>query len=401
MTNLIIFLIGLAIMLVLMMKTKLGPFNCMLLASVGIGIACNLGASTAISTTVDGFAGTCKSIGLLVIFGTILGTYLEKSNACQRIATTMLKISGKDNSIFALAATGYLVAIPVFSDVAMVLLSPLVKSVAKKSGKNACALGTVTACSLLSTNAFVAPTPAPLAVIAVLGLDIGTSIVWGLPCALVITICVCLWAKFYLCRKPDSWFNQLESEKEKVVRDDIPESEMPSFARAIIPILLPIVLILVSSVCSTFFPEDMAILPLVSFLGNKNIALGVVASVLCLGQYLPEKERWAPMNDALKTAGPIVFITAAGGALAKIVGATGVGDTLADILVNSPIPVILIPFLIAGFSKFAQGSASVAALLAAGLAVPMCDAGLLTPLGAFLSISAGASLGSHVNNSFF
>ena len=89
MTNLIIFIIGLAIMLVLMMKTKLGPFNCMLIASVGIGIACNLGASTAISTTVDGFAGTCKSIGLLVIFGTVLGTYLEKSNACQRIATSM------------------------------------------------------------------------------------------------------------------------------------------------------------------------------------------------------------------------------------------------------------------------------------------------------------------------
>ena len=202
MTNLIIFLVGLAIMLVLMMKTKLGPFNCMLIASVGIGIACNLGASTAISTTVDGFAGTCKSIGLLVIFGTVLGTYLEKSNACQRIATSMLKVAGKKNSILAMAATGYLVAIPVFSDVAMVLLSPLVKSVAKKSDKNACMLGTVTACSLLATNAYVAPTPAPLAVIAVLGLDVGTSIIWGLPCALLITICVCLFAKFYLDRNP-------------------------------------------------------------------------------------------------------------------------------------------------------------------------------------------------------
>ncbi len=225
----------------------------------------------------------------------------------------MLKISGKNNSIAALAATGYLVAIPVFSEVAMVLLSPLVKSVAKKSSKNACALGTVTACSLLATNAFVAPTPVPLAVIAVMGLDIGTSIIWGLPCALVITICVGLWAKFYLCKKPDSWFDQLDSEKEKAISNDIPESEMPSFARAITPILLPIVLILISSVCATFFPEDMALLPLVTFLGNKNIALalGVVASVLCLGKYLPEEERWLPMNDALKTAGPILFITAA------------------------------------------------------------------------------------------
>ncbi|MDQ0151650.1 GntP family gluconate:H+ symporter [Moryella indoligenes] len=403
MMNLIIFLIGLALMMLLMMKTKLGPFICMLLASLGIGIACQLGTSTAISTTIDGFAGTCKSIGLLVIFGTILGIYLEKSNACQRIATSMLKITGNKNATLALAITGFLVAIPVFCDVAMVLLSPLIKSVAKKSGKNACALGTVTACSLLSTNAFVAPTPAPLAIIAVLGLDIGTSILWGLPCALFITICVWAFGEFYLCRKPDSWFTQLESEKDKVINFNLREDEMPSLSAAIAPIIVPILLILMNSVCSQFLSEDSILLSPLSFLGNKNIALalGIVTSVVCLASYLPENERYAPMSDALKIAGPIVFITAAGGALAKIVGATGVGETIANLLVSTHIPVLLVPFLIAGFSKFAQGSASVAGLLAAGLSVPLCEAGLLTPLEAFLSISAGASLGSHVNNSFF
>ena len=106
------------------------------------------------------------------------------------------------------------------------------------------------------------------------------------------------------------------------------------------------------------------------------------------------------MTDALKISGPIVFITASGGALAQIVSATGVGDVLADAMINSPIPVLLIPFLITGLSKFAQGSASVAELLAAGLSVPLCEAGLLTPLEAPLSISAGSALGSHVNNSF-
>lgn len=403
MTNLIIFLVGLVIMLVLMMKTKLGPFVCMLIASVGIGMACQLGADKAISTTVDGFAGTCKSIGLLVIFGTILGIYLEKSNACQRIATTLLKWTGKKNSTLALAVTGFIVAIPVFCDVAMVLLSPLIKSVAKKSGKNACALGTVTACSLLSTNAFVAPTPAPLAVIAVLGLDIGTSIIWGLPCALFITVCIWLFGEFYLMKKPEAWYTLLESEKAKIEAADIPEDKMPSFGAAILPILTPIVLILLDSILGTVLPEGSALLPILGFLGNKNIALalGIVVAVICLGKYLPKEEKYAPMSDALKISGPIVFITAAGGALAKIVGATGVGETIAQVLVASPIPVILIPFLITGFSKFAQGSASVAALLAAGLSVPLCEAGLLTPLGAFLAISAGSSLGSHVNNSFF
>lgn len=400
MTNLIIFIVGLAIMLFLMMKTKLGPFACMLLAGLGIGMACGLDSMKAINTLVDGFAGTCKSIGLLVIFGTILGIYLEKSNACICIATTLLRVVGNKNSSAALATTGYLVAIPVFSDVSMVLLAPLVKSVAKKSGKSPYALGTVTACSLLSTNAFVAPTPAPLAVIAVLGLDIGTSILWGLPAALFITICVWIFGEFYLMRKPASWFTPLESEKSDsgVIPD---ESMLPSFGVSIMPILLPVVLILCASVGGQLL-EKGTFLTVLNFLGDKNIALvlGIVVSILFLSPYLPEKERFAPMTDALKVSGPIVFITSAGGALARIVSATGVGETIAEILINSPIPVIFIPFLITGFSKFAQGSASVAAILAAGLSVPMCDAGLITPLEAFLSISAGSSLGSHVNNSF-
>lgn len=402
MTNLVIFLIGLAIMLVLMMKTKLGPFVCMLLAGLGIGIACGLGSDGAISTLVDGFGGTCKSIGLLVIFGTILGTYLEKSGACQRIASSLLKLTGKKNSTAALAITGFVVAIPVFCDVAMVLLSPLVKSVAKKSNKNACALGTATACSLLSTNAFVAPTPAPLAIIAVLGLDIGVSIAWGLTAAAFVTFCVWAFVEFYLNRKPDSWFVKIEGEEKENAVEEISESAMPPFMNAIVPILLPIVLILLSSVIGAFFPEATGLVAAFKFLGNKNIALalGIVASVLCLGKFLPDEIRFTPMTDALKVSGPIVFITASGGALAKIVSATGVGDTLAGILVASPIPVILIPFLITGFSKFAQGSGSVAGLLAAGLSVPLCEAGLLTPLEAFLSISAGSALGSHVNNSF-
>ena len=402
MTNLVIFLIGLAIMLVLMMKTKLGPFVCMLLAGLGIGIACGLGSDGAISTLVDGFGGTCKSIGLLVIFGTILGTYLEKSGACQRIASSLLKLTGKKNSTAALAITGFVVAIPVFCDVAMVLLSPLVKSVAKKSNKNACALGTATACSLLSTNACVAPTPAPLAIIAVLGLDIGVSIAWGLTAAAFVTFCVWAFVEFYLNRKPDSWFVKIEGEEKENAVEEISESAMPPFMNAIVPILLPIVLILLSSVIGAFFPESTGLVATFKFLGNKNIALalGIVASVLCLGKFLPDEIRFTPMTDALKVSGPIVFITASGGALAKIVSATGVGDTLAGILVASPIPVILIPFLITGFSKFAQGSGSVAGLLAAGLSVPLCEAGLLTPLEAFLSISAGSALGSHVNNSF-
>ena len=343
---------------------------------------------------------------MLVIFGTILGIYLEKSNACHRIASFLLKLTGKKNCMAALAATGFVIAIPVFCDVAMVLLSPLIKSVAKKSGKSACALGTVTACSLLSTNAFVAPTPAPLAIIAVLGLDIGTSIIWGIPVALFITICCWAFCEFYLGRKPENWYTPIETEKEEEglteIQQEIQESQMPSLMQAMLPILFPIILILLDSILTALLPKDSPVLAVSGFLGDKNIALalGIVVSVICLAERLPEKERFAPMSDALKISGPIVFITASGGALARIVSVAGVGETIANVLVSSPVPVILIPFLITGFSKFAQGSASVAGLLAAGLSLPLCEAGLLTPVEAFLSISAGSALGSHVNNSF-
>ena len=402
--NVIMFVVGLVLMFALMIKTKYGPFICMLIAGLFIGLTSGLGTKGTIDGLVGGFGGTCKSIGLLVIFGTILGEYLEKSNACQKIATTLLKYTGNKNASAALSITGFIVAIPVFSDVAMVLLSPIVKNVGKKSGKNACALGTATACSLLSTNAFVAPTPAPLAVVAILGLDIGVSIAYGLVCAAVITLAVWAFTEFYLLKKPDSWYTELPAEDQAYGEEnkDVPEKEMPSFLASLLPILIPIILILAGSIGGQFLPKKSLAMTLLAFVSNKNIALalGIVSAVALLARYLPEKTRYTPMTSALKTSGTIVFITAAGGALSNIVKLTGVGDAFAHALVAFPIPVLLIPFLITGFSKFAQGSGSVAEILAAGLSLPMCEAGLMTPLEAFLSISAGASLGSHVNNSF-
>lgn len=402
MSNLLIFVVGLAIMLLCMMRTKWGPFVCMLLASLAIGIGCGLGTDKTIASIVDGFAKTCKNIGLMVIFGTILGIYLEKSRACQRIAETLLQITGKDRAAGALAATGYVIAIPVFCDVALVLLSPLIKSVARKSGKNACSMGVVTACSLLATNAFVAPTPAPLAIIAILGLDIGTSILWGMPAALFVTVCVWAFGEYYLERKPASWYTELPRDISAQEETNDESAPMPSFGAALTPILLPIVLILIRSVGRIFLEKGSVLVSLLNFFGDKNIALcvGIVSSVILLGNFLPKDKKYAPMTDALRTSGPIVFITAAGGALANIVGVTGVGKILAESLAASPIPVFLILFLITGLSKFAQGSASVAGIMAAGLTLPLCETGLLSPLQAFLSISAGSALGSHVNNSF-
>lgn len=398
------FIIGLVIMLALMLKTKLGPFASMLFGALIIGMGCGMGGNDTVNAITQGFGGTCRSIGIVIIFGTILGEYLEKSNASQRIARSLLNLTGEKRATLALSGTGFLVSIPVFSDVALVMLSPICKAVASRTGLRLGALAVALALGLLNTNAFVAPTPAPLAIVAILNVDIGQSILWGLIVAAFGSFACWIFAE-YLCTKPESWYTRSETADKdfgKAARD-VPESELPSIFNAVLPILIPIILIVGNTTCAMILPKDSSILVASAFLGNSNIALaiGTVSAIVLLYRNLPKGEGHEAINNAMKVCGPIIFITAAGGALAQVIRVAGVGEMFANYLIRTKLPVIFIPFLITGLSKLAQGSGSVASIMAATLTVPLCEAGAITPIVAFLSICSGSHMGSHVNNSFF
>lgn len=404
------FLIGLAIMLTLMIKTKIGPFMSMLLGALIIGVGCGLPAQKAIDTIATGFGGICKSIGIVIIFGAILGDYLDKSNATQRIASTLLKVTGKKKADIALSATGFLVSIPVFCDVALIMLAPLVKAVSKKSGLGLGSLATALALSLLTTNTFVAPTPAPLSIVSILGIDLGESILWGLIVSAVDCVAILAFCRLFIAPKPEGWFTKSAAAKmEEQVQKLAEEKEqpnnlpMPSFIQSIIPILVPIVLILVNTTCKMVLPKGSSVLAVTGVLGDKNIALalGIISAILMLYRSIPREEVFASMTTALTSSGPVIFITAAGGALAKVIDLTGVGTVMANALSSMSLPIILIPFLICGFSKFVQGSSSVAVIVASTLTLPLMQNGLIDPIVAFLSICAGSGFGSHVNNSYF
>lgn len=404
------FLIGLAIMLTLMIKTKIGPFMSMLLGALIIGVGCGLPAQKAIDTIATGFGGICKSIGIVIIFGAILGDYLDKSNATQRIASTLLKVTGKKKADIALSATGFLVSIPVFCDVALIMLAPLVKAVSKKSGLGLGSLATALALSLLTTNTFVAPTPAPLSIVSILGIDLGESILWGLIVSAVDCVAILAFCRLFIAPKPEGWFTKSAAAKmEEQVQELAEEKEqpnnlpMPSFIQSIIPILVPIVLILVNTTCKMVLPKGSSVLAVTGVLGDKNIALalGIISAILMLYRSIPREEVFASMTTALTPSGPVIFITAAGGALAKVIDLTGVGTVMANALSSMSLPIILIPFLICGFSKFVQGSSSVAVIVASTLTLPLMQNGLIDPIVAFLSICAGSGFGSHVNNSYF
>ena len=402
MQTVIAFLIGLSIMLYLMIKTKFGPFMSMLFGALLVGIGCGIAPLEVVSYIIEGFANMAKGLALIVIFGTILGGYLERSNACQRIATSMLRLTGDKNAGAALATTGYIVSIPVFSDVGLIMLSPLIKAVSRRTGRVVCVFAALTATALLCTNAYVAPTPAPLSIIAALNVDIGQSIIWGMLVAAISTFVTWIYCVLVLDKKPASYFTGSESAQEKEM-EFVSEEKMPKFSAAILPIVIPLVLIVLNSVFSLVLPETSTILSVIKFFGEKHIALviGILAAVILLKKHLSGKEADTIIIDSLKTAGPIIFITCSGGAFAKVVEVTGIGQIIADTLSACSLPVLLIPFLITGFSKFVLGNGSVAVILAASLTLPLVKTGQITPLIAFLAISAGSQLGSHVNNSFF
>ncbi|WP_028254643.1 GntP family permease [Veillonella magna] len=398
------FLMGLIIMLVLMIKTRIGPFMSMLIGAMIIGIGCGVSAKETISAISSGFGGIAKSIGIVIIFGAILGEYLEKSYATERIAKTLLKATGKENADIALSSTGFLVSIPVFCDVALIMLAPLVKAVSKQSGRKLGVLAVALALSLLTTNTYVAPTPAPISIVSILGIDLGESILWGLLVSAFACIAILIFCRLYLDKKPESWYGlSAQADSSEFTEPEKEKKNLPTFSQAVLPILVPIALILLATTCKMILPKDSYVVGLTSVLGDKNIALafGIATAVVMLYKYLPSGEVFKSMSNALTSSGPVIFITAAGGALAKVIDLTGAGKIFATSLSDMSLPIIIIPFLICGFSKFVQGSSSVAVIVASTLTLPLIETGLIDPIVAFISICAGSGFGSHVNNSYF
>ena len=205
----LVFIIGILVLLFFIVKLKTNAFIGLLAATFTIGACSGMPLTDVISTISDGFGGTVTSIGLVIIFGTILGKYLEVTNSTDRMAFSIVGAFGESNAAMAMALSGYIISIPVFSDSAMVVLSPLVLALAGKNKKPRVAiavLGASLAAGLLSTNVFFPPTPGPLAAAGILNIDIGQAMLFGGLVALVRTLFGWGYAKFFLGRKMENWF---------------------------------------------------------------------------------------------------------------------------------------------------------------------------------------------------
>lgn len=415
MNPVIAMLIGVVVMMGLIIFTRMHAFPSLIISAILIGVLSgnallvgtgNEGGSllgVAVSTVTSGFGGTMASIGIVIGFGCIMGIFLEKSGAAKRMALTILKLVGVKRADVVLGLTGFVVSIPVFCDSGFVILSSLAKEFSRLTKKSMVGLGGILGMGLYITHFLVPPTPGPLAVVSTfqnegIAMDLGMFIIYGLLLSIpvfVFSIYLFRWfgnkypdfvvpyeidrskytdAQLVVLDKIDAKIKSGKDLENKDFEELLSTEKLPGAGISFTILLLPVVLILANTVVSQTALKGQLIGQIVTFLGNPVIALFIA---LCLGAFvlagkLDKKTVNGMMNDALKDAGPIVMITAAGGALGAVVKATGAAQIMADGIVAVGIPGILVPLLIGTIMRFPQGSGTTAMITGSAIIAPCC-----------------------------
>ncbi|WP_028115139.1 GntP family permease [Ferrimonas senticii] len=410
-TTIIGVVVGMLALLGMVLKTRIHIFLAMVITAVIIGLFGGMDPNALTNALTSGFGGTLSSIGLIIGFGVMMGACFEVSGAAKRMARTFIKIFGKGREDLALGFTGILVSIPVFCDSAYVLLQSLVRAISANTGKSMVGLGSALAIGLLITHALVPPTPGPVGVAALLGVDLGAYMVWGLIVAIPMMLGTMYYTrrmgeKYYRVPAQDgSWITEpkmFAGVKDMTAED---ESKLPSNFLSFAPILLPIILILAKTLVGPLPEGETASLAYnaLQLAGHPVIAVGIGMLVALYGltRHIPRQEIIASMEHGVSATGIILLVTGAGGAMGAVLRASGAGDTIAEGIAATGLPPILIPLVISSLLRLAQGSATVAMITAATITAPMVPGLGLDPVFVALACAVGAIGFSHFNDSYF
>lgn len=413
-------IVGIAFMVVLVSKTKVHTFIALMIASGITGIIggmpfVNVTAEdgttiTGLVTAIqDGFGNTLKSTGIIIGLDVMMGGILEKSGAAEKMAYSFIKAVGKKKEEWALAITGWFIAIPVFADSAIVIFAPLCKAISKVTGKSLIGLALAMAAGLQLTHSLVPPTPGPTTAASMLGADVGQMIICGSLVSIPMLIaavfyCQSIGKKIYQIPTDDGGFERKEFKQEYIKSMEeldrmIGQKKLPGLGVSVAPILVPLILILGNTIMG-MMGKNVSIL---AFIGSPIVALSIGTLIAIYGLMAKEltKEVLHVMDDAIKSTGIIMLITGAGGSLGNVIKVSGVGDALGEVVMRMPLPAILIPFIIAALMRIALGSATVAITTAASLSASLMGAISVSPLLMAVSCCVGAISFSYFNDSGF
>lgn len=407
----IIILIVLAVVFIVFAtaKLKLHPFLSLIIAAFVTGIFAGIPLLEIVEAVNGGFGGLMANIGLVIVFGTIIGVILEKSGAALRMAEVVLRVIGEKRPQMAMSLIGAIVSIPVFCDSGFVILSSLKKALAKRAKVAVASMAIALATGLYATHTLVPPTPGPIAAAGNIGAEVylGTIILIGLVVSVPTVFIGYLWAtKVGSKMKVEGEDDEDFSYDYDVILKEF--GEMPSTFKSFAPIVVPVLLIGFNSVIA-FAEWTGTFFDIFLFLGKPVVALlvGVLFAFFLLPKYDEETlTDWIGLG--LKDAAPILLITGAGGAFGSVISSTSIVDFIEGFGENiffSGVLFLLVPFLIAAALKSAQGSSTASLVITSTLIAPLLpEAGIegAVPLAlVVMAVGAGAMVVSHVNDSYF
>lgn len=392
------------LLLFLIAKWKWHVFFALLIPILLFGILPGIQQNNFIDAFERGFGNTLGSIGVVIVLGSIIAEALKHTGAIQVITRSMVNLVGSQRMPLALTLTGFIIGVAIFSDVAYVILNPLVHSAAKTMGVGIAVMSTGLVGALQLTHAIVPPTPGPLAAAALVGADIGKTIIFGSIACLFGSMACWAWGTMFAGPRIAT---EASDEFEGITIDDLDgegPSELPSTLSSYMPIVIPIMLIGAQSVVALTFPEGHVLRTIFLYLGWPVMALSVgvwLAYRNIRSKDDREKARDAWVEAALKTSAMILVVTGLGGSLSAILRGTPAVDFIAAFFSDYGLPAILLPFVIGIIGNMITGSTTVGVITAASLVAPMLGSLSLSPEAAMLAGASGSVIIKYVNSSYF
>ncbi|MGI5415252.1 GntP family permease [Actinomadura luteofluorescens] len=405
-------LAGIALIVVLITYFKVHPFLSLTLGSLLVGIGAGLPVADTVDAFVKGFGDTAAGVGALIAFGAMFGKLLADSGGADQIVDTIIGRTGRRFLPWAMALAGALIGLPMFFEIGLVLLVPVILLVARRAQMSIIAVGIPALAGLSAMHGLVPPHPGPLVAIDNLKADLGLTLALGIVVALpTIALSGPVFARF-ASRWVDVPAPELyvtgadERDAEDDAAVDLKSRHRPSFAVTLCTVLLPVVLMLGRAVADIALDEGGRVRTVLDNLGTPLVAL-IIAVVVAMftfgrGSGMDRDAIASSLAGSLPPiAGPLLIVAAGGGFKQTLVD-TGIGDLVADWVKDSDLSVLFLAWLVAVLIRLATGSATVATVTAAGILAPLAttlDSSQTSLL--VLAIGAGSLFFSHVNDAGF
>lgn len=388
--SLFILLFGILLLFVLILK-KINPMIALLTVAIITGLLLGMPANKVMGSISNGIGSTLGSMVMVLALGAMMGKLIEDSGSAKKIVFILIKAFGKKNIQWAVLFTGFLVGIPLFYNAGFVVLIPLVFAIASATGLSKLYVGIPMATALSVTHGFLPPHPGPIALAGIFHADIGKTLIYGLVLSVPIATIAGIYFPRLIIKK-----NETISTQDFTVNEEL---SLPSGLKSFTTALLPVFLIIAGTLGSSI-SLDYALKPIFIFFADPTAALLISVIITLFVQTAPIVKAMESCAESVKSIAMIVLIIAAGGAFKQILIDSGMGETVKQLTGNLNLSPLLLAWLITASLRVTLGSATVAALTASGMVLPLIGPHA-SPELMVLSVGAGSLMFSHVNDTGF